>query len=864
VLGIGGVVQAQEGEVVEQWALGVINFSSSPAVTAGNVQNLLGIPNSTCQTQEELGYNFDPLSWRPVEENGGEEWIELKFPFPVFPTAIEIFESLNPGAVASIAILDENDQWNETWSGDDNTSTCGEVLRIEFGKSSFATNLVRITLDTRRSPGWNQIDAVKLIGVRSDNFQPLFEEVNREDAGLPFETIASYAFSDYDNDGWPDLLAPQLIPLPHIIKLLHNEGNATLKNRASTLPIQTVSGHNAGILFIDYDNDGDQDIFIPHGSVARGIADQDMLLRNDRGTFIDISSNAGFTDSLVSSSAISFDYNRDGFLDLYVGHADIPGVNDKSNYLYRNNGNDTFTNVTATVGLDIDFHETDKEALFGHSPGTASGGIGADFNADGWQDLYLPVAGGENRLFLNDGSGNFIDATTNDIAEPGFSTLAAIGDIDNDGDIDIYQAVQGGNTEGIAEGARRNRVVALMNLGAGEFLDITEGVGLKLPDDVEGVFHSRLVDFDNDGDVDLFTSLPSLLYLNSGNGLFIESTSALNLPGLYSVGDYDNDGYLDGWYDNRLFRNNGSGNHHLCIDLVGVESNRDGIGTQIIAHAGNWQQAQVHISGNGWVQSEQLIHFGLSDHTSVDQLEIRWPSGQVDILTDIPADQEIRIVEGRNEWYPTTRSIWTIEPPATLTYGHEVHFIAEAKPSLFEPTATITSVVADLSSLGGPEAFPLEDLGDGTYRLEHTFTVGGESDLRDVEVFVLQETSLGEHWINLSRNIDVEGDPNTAVLEDYSDALPTAFTLHQNHPNPFNSGTVIRFALPTSSDVELVIYNLAGQKVATLVQGLRLAGDYAINWDGRSEDGGVLASGIYFYQLRAGEHQETRKLLLLR
>ena len=155
-------------------------------------------------------------------------------------------------------------------------------------------------------------------------------------------------------------------------------------------------------------------------------------------------------------------------------------------------------------------------------------------------------------------------------------------------------------------------------------------------------------------------------------------------------------------------------------------------------------------------------------------------------------------------------------------------------------------------------------MGDGTYGFSETFTVGGEAELRDVEVLVLQETSLGEHWINLSRNIKVEGDPNTAVLEDYSASLPNTFTLHRNHPNPFNSGTVIRFALPQAEEVELSVFNLAGQKVATLVQGVRQMGSYAIHWDGKGDAGKALATGIYLYQLKTGERVETKKLMLLR
>ncbi|MCC7265462.1 MAG: T9SS type A sorting domain-containing protein, partial [Candidatus Latescibacteria bacterium] len=104
----------------------------------------------------------------------------------------------------------------------------------------------------------------------------------------------------------------------------------------------------------------------------------------------------------------------------------------------------------------------------------------------------------------------------------------------------------------------------------------------------------------------------------------------------------------------------------------------------------------------------------------------------------------------------------------------------------------------------------------------------------------------------------------TAVMEDAGAALPRWVTLQQNYPNPFNSSTVFRFALPTSVQTDLTIYNLAGQQVATLLSGLREAGTYTLQWDGRDEQGGVLATGVYFYRLQAGAQVQTRKLLLLR
>ena len=484
-----------------------------------------------------------------------------------------------------------------------------------------------------------------------------------------------------------------------------------------------------------------------------------------------------------------------------------------------------------------------------------------------------------NRLFLNNTQGALIDATTSEIADVGPSFGATAGDINNDGEIDIFQAVisQEVTPEGDFD-LGKNRSLMLLNIGEGEFLDVTEGVGLGHLYGVQTV-GPALQDVDNDGDLDLILTEPFALYFNDGTGYFTENTPLSGIEEgttTATFGDVNLDGFLDMWLGGgsntsvgvpgKLYLNNGNDNHWLRVELVGTESNRSAIGARIIASSSGFQQTREIYGGLGFQQDEMVAHFGLRERTQVDELEIRWPSGQTDILTDISADQKIRVIEGRGEYYLVQPSIWEVPPPESVEYGKQIDFVAVAKPALFEPGAEIVRVTGDLSSLGGPEAVPLEDLGDGTYKLEASFVVGRTSDLRDISVFIEQETSLGPHWINLSRNIVVEGDPNTAVTETFAASLPQSITLAQNYPNPFNGSTVIRFALPTVSEVELAIFNLTGQQVATLASGERRAGTYTLRWDGRDDDGRALASGVYLYRLRTGDGQqvETRKLLLIK
>ncbi len=839
--------QAQE-DVLEQWALGLVDASSEVGSAIGAGIEVIGEANGICDAMT-LGAS---RGWRQAEENGGTEWIELRYATPVFPFSVEVYESLNPGTVVNISVRNPEGNWQEVWAGDDTVTVCPAVMRVRFPTLDFPVDIIRVELNTSLVDGWNEIDAVKLIGFRASDVEPFFTKVGKEFIDVP-ASLNPWLFADYDHDAWPDVIGANWANLGTAV-VLHNEGNGEYRNRSSILSARAVPSF--GHTLADYDNDGDLDLYVAKGSTSRSESWADVLYRNDQGQFVDVTQEAGFVRAAPSLDPIWFDYNLDGFLDLYVASLSFSTEINFPNILYRNNGDGTFTDATLGSGLDVEWYTPDA---FFYGDGAGSGTVSADFNDDGWPDLYVPVIGSPNRLFLNNGRGQFTDATTGDVGDGGDAVGAAIGDIDNDGDLDIFQSAGGGGDIQILP----FRSLLLLNLGQGQFLDVTEGVGLSALSSFN-VEQARLVDFDNDGDLDLFTGSPFFMFINDGTGNFTETTFQAGIGGAYSFADYDNDGFLDVWFENDFYRNRKNNNHYLRLRLVGTASNRDGIGARVIAVSDSLRQMKELLGPNGLIQEERLVHFGLGQHTQVDQLEIRWPSGQIDFIDHIPADQEIRIIEGRSEWYPAPRTVWTQEPPAELTFGREVEFSAQLRPTLFEPTATITSVTADLSSLGGPADVSLENLGDGTYGFSETFTVGGETELRDVEVLVLQETSLGEHWINLSRNIDVKGDPNTAVLEEYSDALPSTFALHQNHPNPFNSGTVIRFALPQTEQVELSVFNLAGQKVATLVEGNRLAGEYAINWDGRDDIGHALATGIYFYRLQTGAQQQTQKLLLLR
>ena len=586
--------------------------------------------------------------------------------------------------------------------------------------------------------------------------QTLFTDVT-EEVGLdafPGHSARNVVFVDYDNDGHLDVFFTENAFSPRRIGLFHNTGDGRFVDQTFRVPfdLHLEKGGSGGI-FGDWDNDGDEDLFLP-------VSPHNVLLRNDRGVFTEADPGSDLSDSLQTRNAIWLDYDLDGYLDLYVGNSD----GGRSNRLLRNNGDGTFADQTAVAGLDI---------LLNPELGGSRGGMAAgDFNDDGWPDLYVGVFGYSNRLFLNDGQGGFQDVTTGDIADDGRTFCLAIGDTDNDGDLDIFQ---GAGTAG-----ETSRSQLLLNLGEGQFLDVTESVGLGL--DVLGTNTdgTAFADFDNDGDLDLAIArarsplgdLP-LLLLNDGSGSYVDQTATSGLEdfGPYAaVGDYDEDGFVDLLYAslNRdltvLYRNNGNGNHWLRVELVGIESNRNGIGTRLLATSGDLEQMREILGGLGRQEDERVAHFGLGARTQVDRLEIRWPSGQVGVLRDIPADQKIRVFEGREGHHVVRPSRWEHNLPdeAALKSQHQVELAVQ--PELYEPNATITQVTANLGELGGPADLPLRLDEDGVYRRDTSLEIDVPRGAYTAFVDILQHTSLGDHWVQLSKTLTVMEVEDTHIL----------------------------------------------------------------------------------------------------
>jgi len=562
----------------------------------------------------------------------------------------------------------------------------------------------------------------------------------------------SVVLGDYSNDGRMDVFLPGSLGTPVYedrVGLWANEGDGRFVDQRHVLQApMPVPDPGGGALFGDYDNDGDLDLFM---GTWKG---RDVLLRNDRGVFVDVTVEAGLTQGMHTWNAIWLDYDRDGHLDLYLGSS--------LDKLYRSNGDGTFSDVTQEADLFVQ-----------HLNMVTGGRAAGDFNDDGWPDLYVGVYGEPNRLFINDGQGGFWDATEGDIMDDGEAWSVGVGDTNNDGHLDIFQSSMGWRVDS------RSRM--FLNEGDGQFRDATSEVGLTGDVLTTGIVGAGMADIDNDGYLDLMTGGPPLFYLNKGDGTLVDRTSqsgVLTDGGILSFGDYDADGFVDvlvGGDPARLYRNNGNDNHWLRVELVGRESNRNGIGARLTATSGDLRQMRELLGGRGRCLDELVAHFGLGEHTRVDELEIHWPSGQTDVVKDIPGDQKIRVFEGREGYHIATPVVWDNSAMDLVAAGSRVALRGVVRPALFEGGAEITQVRADLSLLGGPSSASFRELGDGTYELDApAFTVEGPTGWREMSVVIDQETSLGTYWARLVKRIAVVP---VMDLEIYDEGPATGWTI---------------------------------------------------------------------------------------
>lgn len=451
------------------------------------------------------------------------------------------------------------------------------------------------------------------------------------------------AWGDYNNDGLIDLYVSNYKDKNILYK---NTGNDTF---ADVTDLANVGDTGAGtdVAWGDYNNDGFLDLFLVNG-LGPGYGDKKVLFKNKGdGTFVNIAEKAGIENLAFGMCVSLADYDNDGLLDVYfTNNAHVMICSGQSNKLFKNNGNDTFIDVTEEAGVGD----------FGNGMGVAW----CDYDNDGDQDLYVlnfvnsnidPPENNLSALYNNNGDGTFTLSlnAVNSIGGHG----VAWGDYNNDGFMDVYIA----NVKDILPSGKN---VLYRNNGDGTFTDVTDFAGVGDENDSP---EATWVDYDNDGDLDLHVvnggiaaSSESRLYQNNGDGTFtdVAQEAGIQYRGFgvgASWGDYNNDGFMDVYrvnYNepNILYRNNRNTNHWIEIKTQGTMSNASGIGARVQVVSGELNQIREVSGGDGFCSQDSLVvHFGLGTHDTIDTLEIHWPSGNEQLLENVEADQILTIAE---------------------------------------------------------------------------------------------------------------------------------------------------------------------------------------------------------------------------
>jgi hypothetical protein len=502
------------------------------------------------------------------------------------------------------------------------------------------------------------------------------------------ETMGSGGgFIDYNGDGHLDLLlvgggvwAESDETLDRALWLYRNEGDGTFTLATDEAGLGNVDAYGFGTTVADYNNDGHSDFLLT-------TLNRNLLFRNEGdGTFTEVGEEAGLTaPPQWSSSAVFFDADNDGHLDLYVGNyvewsresdlfcsvdgetkayctpEEYEGVTGR---FYHNDGDGTFTDWTERAGFDS-------------SPGKTLGVTMLDYNRDGAMDLYVANDMERNLLYENNGNGTFTERgrvsgtaySETGRVRAGMGTDAGV--VDTTGEPTIF-----------VSNFSREKISVFRHAGDGLFRDRSSTSGIGRPGKFTLGFGLFLFDVELDGTLDLFVAnghvQPDIeridqsiryeqrphLFLNDGTGHFEELppgegplADSLVARGA-AHGDYDGDGDLDvvvtenqggaHLWENTIRSESGEDRpHYLRVQLEGTDSNRDGVGARVQIEHGDAEQERLVRTGSSYLSSNELaLTFGLGETSHVDRVTVRWPGGGTDRVTDVEANQTLRIVEG--------------------------------------------------------------------------------------------------------------------------------------------------------------------------------------------------------------------------
>ena len=533
------------------------------------------------------------------------------------------------------------------------------------------------------------VDVAKQAGI---NHKTTFGD-ERRNRYLLETTGCGIAFVDYDGDGWLDIFqvngtrldGPPTDDAP-TNRLYRNKGDGTFEDVSDRAGIRKT-GWGQSVCVGDFDNDGDDDIFVAYFG-------ENVLYRNEgNGTFTEVAQKAGVAKNRTrwATGSAFLDYDRDGYLDLFVAsYIDLdlktaplpetgpclykgvlvacgpPGLTGGVNALYHNNGDGTFTDVSEKA------HITQTQGTYG------LGVLVADFNNDSWPDIYVANDSAPAILYKNNGDGTFTDigveagcAFSVD-GKPQAGMGVSAGDYDRDGWFDIFKTNFSGDTSTLYRNITGS-------FGDTAFEDVTFQAGLGHNTKWLG-WGCGFADFDNNGWQDIFLvnghvypevekltteagyAQRKVLYRNLQNGTFEDVSDQIAGPITQpsasrgcAFGDYDNDGDIDilintvNDYPELLKCESTTGNNWITVKTIGRKSNRSGIGARLICVTEEGSQmSEVRSGGSYCSQNDLRVHFGLGKATTVKSLEIRWPSGQVDKLENLPVNKIMVVKEGES------------------------------------------------------------------------------------------------------------------------------------------------------------------------------------------------------------------------
>jgi enediyne biosynthesis protein E4 len=566
-----------------------------------------------------------------------------------------------------------------------------------MGRASLAVALMGVMVALSSSNGSSQNAGTSPLFIESAAASGLaFTHVNGATGRyyIAEEMGAGAAVFDYDNDGDLDVFLVQGGSLdgagknpPKVTSRLFRNDLTTAPDGRRVLHFTDVTAkagvgleaYGMGAATGDYDNDGDLDLFVTTFG-------PDTLFRNNGdGTFSDVTKEAGVSDPLWSTSATFFDYDRDGDLDLYVANyldftiagnktcADALGSPDycgprvyrpAPDRLYQNDGRGRFADVTEASGI-------------AKADGKGLGVVAADYNGDGWLDLYVANDATPNQLWINRHNGTFADegllsgSALNAAGNPEGSMGIASGDFDADGDEDLF-----------VTNIATETFVLYRNAGNGNFEDVRVAAGLAAPTAAFTGFGTDWFDYDNDGWLDLFVAngavnvieaqrnqpspfrMKNLLFHNDGKGRFTD-TSAAGGPAFAhaeisrgaAFGDIDNDGDTDivvttnGGPVRLLLNQSGATNHWLQVSLEQTPGNRMGFGARVgVERQGLptlWRR--VRTDGSYLSASDPRAHFGLGRDARVAGITVQWPDGVSERWTSEGVDRRVTLRRGTGQ-----------------------------------------------------------------------------------------------------------------------------------------------------------------------------------------------------------------------